>query len=306
MSTSASISYQQLDALVTPILMTLENGLYNQRTEYSSVIAEKQGEKKQFQTVGKLYGMGNAVGRAAGDNITYDQSGLEYMVNFYYQIYSLAFAIPEEAIDDGQGYNLLTQFTDHLGQAMTETREWNGVNMFNYAFNPGYTQTGGDGQSLISASHPTISDGNQSNLLNVSSIISQSSIEQMLIQIRRGRDPRGKYINLKPKNLIVAPAQMYNAQVIMKSILRSDTATNAINPIEGSLGIHVLSRLTSDYAWFIQTEGAQGGGLTMYWRDKVKRAKESDFNTNSLRVKVNERYGMGWVDWRCIFGSPGV
>ena len=81
MSTSASISYQQLDALVTLILMTLENGLYNQRTEYSSVIAEKQGEKKQFQTVGKLYGMGNAVGRAAGDNITYDQSGLEYMVN---------------------------------------------------------------------------------------------------------------------------------------------------------------------------------------------------------------------------------
>lgn len=306
MSTSASISYQQLDALVTPILMTLEDGLYDQRTEYSTVLEEKQGEKRMFETVGKLYGMGNAVGRAAGDNITYDQAGLEYMVNFYFQIYSLAFAIPEEAIDDGQGYNLLTQFIDHLGQAMTETREWNAVNMFNYAFNPGYTQTGGDGKSLIAYDHPTISDGVQSNRLSIDATLSQSALEQMLIQIRRARDPRGKFINLQPTTLVVPPAQMFNAEVIMKSLLRSDTATNAMNPVANKLQVQVLSRLTSDYAWFIQNKGAQGGGLTIYWREKIKRAKESDFNTNSLRVKVNERYGMGWIDFRCIYGTPGV
>ncbi len=308
MSASASMSYQALQALVTPLMMKEYKSLYKDRIgEYKEVFSEENGMERQFHTAAKLYGMGNAVVRAPGDNLTYDQGGLEYMVNFYYQTYSLAFAIPREAIDDGAGYDLLNTFTKHLVWSNEESLEINAANVYNYGFNTGYTQAGGDGQPLFSVNHPTISDGTQSNTVATPSVLSQTSLEAMITQIRSAKDSRGKFIQLKPTKLVVPPQLMMTADVLLKSILRSDNANNNTNPIRGMLNEYVvLSRLTSPAAWFINTEGAMGQGLKVFWRERLNRAQEGDFDTNSLRVKADMRYALGWVDFRSAYGNPGV
>lgn len=308
MSASASMSYQALQALVTPLMMREHNSLYKNRIgEYKEVFSEEDGMERQFHTAAKLYGMGNAVVRAPGDNLTYDQGGLEYMVNFYYQTYSLAFAIPREAIDDGSGYNLLQDFTRHLVWSNEETLEWNVANVYNFGFNNMYQQAGGDGQPLFSNNHPSNGAGLQSNTVVTPSVLSQTSLEAMITQIRSAKDSRGKFIQLKPQKLIVPPQLMMTADVLLKSILRSDNANNGTNPLRGMLSEYVvLSRLSSPTAWFINTEGAMGQGLKIFWRDRLRKAEEGDFDTNSLRVKAEMRYATGWIDYRASFGNPGT
>ena len=187
---------------------------------------------------------------------------------------------------------------------MDETLETVTANHLNRAFTSGYN--GGDGVQLVTNAHPVIA-GNQSNLLT-SAALSQTSLEQALIQIRQAQDPRGKKIRLVPKKLIVAPSNMLQAEVLLKSVLRAGTNNNDLNPIKSSSSLmdsaSVLSRLTSPNAWFVQTDAQNG--LKVLWRRKVEKGMEGDFETDSVRYKATMRFGSGWTDWRSLYGNGGV
>ena len=150
-------------------------------------------------------------------------------------------------------------------------------------------------------------DPSASNLLATSAALSQTSLEQMMIQIRQAEDPRKKKIRLTPKKLIVAPGNMLQAEVLLKSVLRAGTNNNDLNPIK-SMGmlsdVAVLSRLTSATAWFVQTDAENG--LQVKWRRKIEKSMEGDFETDSVRYKSTMRLGSGWTDWRSVFGTPGT
>jgi hypothetical protein len=130
----------------------------------------------------------------------------------------------------------------------------------------------------------------------------------MLIQIRGAQDNTNKKIALKPTQLIVAPGNMFQAEVILKSVLRSGNANNDLNPIKstGSLadGAVVMSRLSSSTAWWIQTNAPEG--LKLMMRRKLEKTMEGDFETDSMRFKATERYDVGWTDWRAVWGTPGI
>ena len=117
----------------------------------------------------------------------------------------------------------------------------------------------------------------------------------------------GKKIRLTPKQLIVAPGNMLQAEVLLKSVLRAGTNNNDLNPIK-SMGmlsdVAVLSRLTSPSAWFVQTDAQDG--LKVLWRRKVEKSMEGDFDTDSVRYKSTMRMGSGWTDWRGVYGTSGV
>jgi hypothetical protein len=191
----------------------------------------------------------------------------------------------------------------HLAQAMDETLETVTCNHLNRAFTSGYN--GGDGVSLISASHPVVG-GVQSNVLTAAAL-SQTSLEQALIQVRQAQDSRGKRIRLTPKKLVIHPSNMLNAEVLLKSVLRTGTTNNDINPVKTTTSLSdavVMSRLTSPTAWFMQTDARDG--LKVLWRRKLQKAMEGDFETDSTRFKSTFRFGSGWTDWRAMFGNAGA
>src|SRR5690606_2765770 len=97
------------------------------------------------------------------------------------RVYGLAFALTKVLVEDGDHIRIGTIFSEHLAQSMIETEETLCANVLNRAFNPSYP--GGDGVSLCNASHP-IANGTFSNLLPTPAALSQTSVEQMLIQIR--------------------------------------------------------------------------------------------------------------------------
>lgn len=293
-------------SIVEPILNEAFDGVYDQRAdEWSQVFTEQQGIPRNYHEEPVLYGFGAAPELPDGSPVTYQQGGVLFLQRYVYKVYGLAFALTKVLVEDGDHIRIGQVYAKHLAQSLVETKETLAANVLNRAFNDTYA--GGDGVALNSASHPIV-NGTFSNLLSTAAALSQTSLEQMLIQIRQAVDNNGKKIRLQPLKIVVAPGNVFQAEVLLKSVLRAGTADNDINPIKsiGLLpeGAVVLSRLTSPTAWWVQTDAPEG--LKLMMRRGLEKTMEGDFETDSMRYKATERYDLGWTDPRAAFGTPGV
>jgi hypothetical protein len=293
-------------SIVEPILNEAFDGVYDQRSdEWSTVFREQSGIPRNYHEEPVLYGFGAAPQLPDGTPVTYQQGGVLFLQRYVYQVYGLAFALTKVLVEDGDHIRIGQVYAKHLAQSLVETKELLCANVLNRAFNSSYT--GGDGVSLISTAHPIV-NGTTSNQLTTAANLSQTSLEQMLIQIRQAVDNNGKKIRLQPVKLVVAPGNVFQAEVLLKSVLRAGTANNDINPIKsiGLLpeGASVISRLTSATNWWVQTDAPEG--LKLLMRRALEKTMEGDFETDSMRYKATERYIPGWTDWRSVYGTPGV
>ena len=186
---------------------------------------------------------------------------------------------------------------------MATTKEIVHANILNRAFSGSYV--GGDGVSLVSASHPTV-NGTQSNLLTAADL-SETALEDAITAIATAKNSAGLPIALRTMRLIVGPGQIFNATRILESELRVGSANNDVNAIK-TLGLVpeiVINHYLDDAdAWFLQTNVPDG--LISYQRRALDIEKDEDFDTENRKHKATERYSAGWGDWRGIFGNQGV
>ena len=293
-------------SIVEPILNEEFDGLYNQRAdEWKQVFSERQGIPRNYHEEPVLYGFGAAPELPDGMPVTYQSGGVLFNARYVYKVYGLAFALTKVLVEDGDHISIGQTYAKHLAQSLIETKETLCANILNRAFNSAYT--GGDGVSLVNSAHP-IASGTFSNVLTTAANLSQTSLEQMLIQIRNAIDNTGKRIRLTPTKLVLSPSNVFQGEVLLKSVLRAGTGNNDINPIN-SMGMidggqANLSRLTSTTAWWVQTDAKVG--LQMMMRRKLEKSMEGDFETDSMRYKATERYIPGWTDPRTIYGTPGL
>jgi hypothetical protein len=293
-------------SIVEPILNECFDGVYDQRVdEWSRVFREEDGIPRNYHEEPVLYGFGAAPQLPDGTPVSYQQGGVLFLQRYVYNVYGLAFALTKVLVEDGDHIRIGQTYARHLAQSLIETKELLCANILNTAFNSAYV--GGDGVSLINTAHP-IAAGTFSNQLSTAAVLSQTSLEQMLIQIRNAVDNNGKKIRLVPRQLVVAPGNIFTAEVLLKSVLRAGTGNNDVNPIKsiGLLdeGAAVLSRLTSATAWWVQTDAPEGMKLMM--RRRLEKTMEGDFETDSMRYKATERYIPGFTDPRALYGTPGV
>lgn len=293
-------------SVVEPILNEVFDGVYDQRAdEWAEIFDEFNGTPRNYHEEPVLYGMGAAPELPDGQAVTYQSGGVLFIQRYLYKVYGLAYALTKVLVEDGDHIRLGTIFSKHLAQSLVETKETLCANILNRAFNSSYV--GGDGVELCNAAHP-ISGGSFSNVLSTSAALSQTSLEQMLIQIRNAVDNNGKRVRLTPKQIVTGPSNVFQAEVLLKSALRTGTTNNDINPVKSmgllSKGQANLSRITSTTMWGIQTDAQEGLKLAM--RRKLEKSMEGDFETDSMRYKATERYAVGWTDPRAFFGTPGT
>jgi len=293
-------------SIVEPILNEAFDGVYDQRAdEWKQVFREERGIPRNYHEEPVLFGFGAAPELPDGTAVTYQSGGVLFIKRYQYKVYGLAFALTKVLVEDGDHIRIGQTYAKHLGQSMIETKETLAANVLNRAFNGAYA--GGDGQPLVSTSHPII-NGTFSNQLATAAALSQTSLEQILIQIRNAVDNNGKRIRLNPTKLVVSPSNVFQSEVLLKSVLRTGTGNNDINPVKSmgllSGGQANLSRLTSTTAWWVQTDAKVG--LQLMMRRKLEKSMEGDFETDSMRYKATERYIPGWTDWRTVYGTPGV
>ena len=293
-------------SIVEPILNETFDGVYDQRAdEWKMVFREQKGIARNYHEEPVLYGFGAAPELPDGMPVTYQSGGVLFIQRYLYKVYGLAFALTKVLVEDGDHIRIGQTYAKHLAQSLIETKETLSANILNRAFTSGYV--GGDGKTLIATDHPIV-NGQFSNQLSTAAALSQTSLEQMLIQIRNAVDNNGKRIRLTPKKIVTGPSNVFQAEVLLKSALRTGSADNDINPVKSmgllSEGQANLSRITSSTAWWIQTDAPEG--LKLMMRRAMEKSMEGDFETDSMRYKATERYDLGWTDPRALFGTPGV
>ena len=293
-------------SIVEPILNEAFDGVYDQRAdEWKQVFREERGIPRNYHEEPVLFGFGAAPELPDGTAVTYQSGGVLFIKRYQYKVYGLAFALTKVLVEDGDHIRIGQTYAKHLAQSLVETKETLSANVLNRAFNGAYA--GGDGKSLVATDHPIIS-GTFSNQLATAAALSQTSLEQILIQVRNAVDNNGKRIRLNPEKLVVSPSNVFQAEVLLKSVLRAGTGNNDINPVKSmgllSGGQANLSRLTSTTAWWVQTDAPEG--LKLMMRRGLKRSMEGDFETDSMRFKATERYIPGWTDPRAVYGTPGL
>jgi hypothetical protein len=277
---------------------------YNEHEKQYPAIFDIESSNKNFEQVVEITGFGLAPAKAEGSATSYDSHTQGVTTTFTNVAYSLGYIVTREELADCKYAEVSRSRATSLAFSMNQTRENVGANVLNRFTNTAYV--GGDGSALGVTDHGSLS-GNQSNILSTAADLSESSLEDLTIQIMDAVNAKGLNIAIRPKRLIVPNELVYDAQRILKSSLRVDTANNDLNAIK-SLGVipevAINTYLTDADAWFIKTNCPKG--LLWFDREAVQFTKDQDFDTDNAKAKAYMRFVPGWGDWRGVFGSTGA
>jgi hypothetical protein len=278
---------------------------YMRYPELWKQVFEVNTSQKAFEEEVLSVGFALAPVKSEGSGVNYDSAADSYIARYNHETIALAFAITEEAEEDGLYGSLGARYAQALARSLQETKNVKGFNILNNAFSSSYL--GGDGVSLLNTAHPLYGGGTQSNKLATPADLAEASLEDAINQIALFTDDRGLFINAKVQSVIVPTASQFIINRLLKSTYRPGTGDNDINSINemGAIpqGAIVAPYITDTDSWYLKTDVQDG--LKHFVRKKVARGIEGDFETGNVRYKARERYVFGWSDWRGLFGSEG-
>jgi hypothetical protein len=300
----ASISKELLPGLNA--VFGMEYGEVNNEHE---PLFEIENSDRAFEEEVLFTGFGTAPTKGEGASVSYDDAQESYSARYTAETIALAFAVTEEAMEDNLYDTFAKLRAKGLARAMANTKQVKAANIYNN----GFSDTIGDGAAFFSASHPTISDGLQSNLLGAADL-SEATLETALTTAQKTKDDRGILIGASVVSLHIPVDYWAVADKILSSPGNTGTSaasanpnTNAINAIRNMgmvpEGYYINRRFTDTDAWFVKTDVPNG--TKMFVRSPLQTKMEPDFDTGNLRFKARERYSFGVSDWRGWYGSAG-
>ena len=300
-----AISRAQLVKELEPGLNALFGLEYKNYENQHTQIYATESSDRAFEEEVMESGFGEAPVKTEGSGVSYDQAQEVYTARYTHETIALAFSLTEEAVEDNLYDRLSARYTKALARSMAQTKQIKAAAVLNGAFT---TSIGGDGVVLCATNHPTLSGPNLSNTLATPADLSETSLEQSLIDIQAFTDERGLKIAVQGLKLIIPKELQFTADRILKSTLRVGTADNDVNAILNMgmvpQGYVVNNFLTDPDAYFIKTDAPNG--MKMFERVTMKTGFEGDFDTGNVRYKARERYSFGFSDPRGLFGSPGA
>ena len=233
----------------------------------------------------------------------YDEEEQGYTTRYTNVVYALGFIVTREIFDDDQ-YDVVGQRrAKSLAFSMRQTKEINGANVYNRAFNASYT--GGDGVSLLNSAHPNIAGGTWSNVPTTAADLSEAALEQACIDMSKWTNDRGLKVAIMPECLIIPYDLVFEAERILHSPARVGTDANDVNAMlamgkfpKGTKANHYL---TDTNNWFLRTNSPDG--MKLFQRDPMEFGIDNDFDTENAKFKARERYVFGWTDPRALWGS---
>ena len=283
---------------------------YGEVDNEHDVLFDVENSDRAFEEEVLFTGFGSAPTKGEGAAVSYDDAQESYTARYTAETVALAFAITEEAMEDNLYDTFAKLRARGLARAMANTKQVKAANLFNN----GFSDTIGDGAAFFSAAHPTISDGNQSNLMAAADL-SEATLETALTNVQKIKDDRGILIGASAVSLHIPVDSWAIADRILSSPGNTQTSAAAANPNTNAInatrhlgmlpdGYHINRRFSDTTSWFIKTDVPNG--TKMFVRSPLQTKMEPDFDTGNLRFKARERYSFGVSDWRGFFGSAGT
>jgi len=292
--------------LLWPGVYTTWGQIYDSHAKEYTDLYEVRTSDKAYEQGVQVTPFGLAPVKAQGASVTYDGE-VQGVVNTYTHVaYALGFIVTFEEMRDNLYKEVATRRAEGNAFSMQQTIENVAAFPYNNAFSTTYFTTG-DGAALCSASHVNATGGTYSNTLTPAADLSESSLEDLTIQIMGATNDTGLLINIMPRSLHISRNEWYNANRILESVLQSNTANNNINVLKATNafpeGIKMNHYFTSAHPWFIRTNAPNG--MTFFWRDEPMFDQDNDFPTKNALAASYMRFSVGCTDPRGIYGSNG-
>ena len=201
-------------------------------------------------------------------------------------------------------YGTMEKLAIELARSADATEETLLSNHLNRAFTSTYA--GPDGLELCSDAHLREDGSTYANELSTAADLSQTSLEQALIDFSDFRDGGGKRLQIVPRMLIGPKELRFKTHRLLASEKDSETDTNAVNPLN-DLGLQpiIWNYLTDTDAWFLAGDKSEHG-LLLYTREEFWTDYETDFDTKDVKCSGMFAQSSGWSDPKGFFGSPGT
>lgn len=277
---------------------------YEEKPMVWEQLFEVNSSNKAFERVAEIKGFSLPKIKPQGDSVAYDDEFQGDIKDYTHTVYALGYICTEEELEDDLYEQVSMARAGRLAFSMRQGKEVVHANIYNRAFDSDFT--GANGVELLSTAQVT-DNGTQSNHIATAADMSEAALEDLAIQVRKATNSRGLTVAIQPDCLIVPLDLEFEAHRILDSILQNDSANNATNVLRSTNvfpgGIIPNVYLTDNDAFFIKTDAPEG--LTHFVRRAPRFVRDNDFNTGNALAKADERYSVGWTDWRGLFGSPG-
>lgn len=271
---------------------------------YNKIFPTFTSRKAFEENVGRTtFGLASAI--QEGSAITFDSQRQGFTNRYRHVEYGLGFIISKILMEDDLYDQASEDRATGLAWSMRETKEIVAHNILNRAFNSNYT--GADGIEMVSAVHKNVTGGTYANELATAADLSEASLEQACIDLRKYTNDRGLRINARPEKLVIPVELMFEAQRILGGKERpgtTDRDINVLNRMGKFKDIVESPYLTDADAWFILTNVKHG--LKHFERRADEFSQDNDFDTGNAKFKATARYSFGWTDPKGIYGSPGA
>lgn len=294
----------------TQFLLLLEPGLRKiwheswppRPLQFSEILNVGQFTKAK-ETDAKMAGFGPLVQQDEGETLTYLDPIQPVTREYNYDVKSGAYRITER-MRDNELYGQAEQFERDLMSAVQDDQETAGISLLNGGFAT-TNNTGFDGLELFSTVHTRMDGGsNQANEPSADSALSLAALHDGVIAFRKWVNDRGRPFISTPRSLIVPPDLMLVARELLGSSGKPGGNLNDINAIQDfGLQMKVVDYLTSTTAWFMLGDTHD---LNFLWKFNARSGMETDFETEDIKRKVRQGYGVGFGEWRGTYGSVGT
>ena len=265
---------------------------------------------KAFEKFQGITGYGLAGVKDQGAGIPYRDKYQGFPREIINVSYAIGSTITYEMMRYDQ-YNLFKKIPTQLAKSVRQTEETVVGNLLNNGFSTAAAAVRtltADGLSLLNASHVLVANGATfRNTPSTAADLSQSALEQAGIDIGNFVDDQNLPVMAVEKKLVVSVPQKYLARKILGTEYEVGTGNNTINPVSSSeqpMELIVSPWLTDTDAWFIRTD--QPDGLVFTEVDPVMIDRDNDFDTKNLKFGAMRLFGVGAVDPRQWYGSPGA
>jgi S-adenosylmethionine/arginine decarboxylase-like enzyme len=185
---SGVITSSSFAKLIWPGLNAIWGKEYNDYPVEWEKLFEKNTSDRAYEEDVGLSSFGLASVKTEGAPIVYDTERQGFTTRYNHVVYALGFIITREIYEDDLYGKVGAQKAKALARSLRQTKEIVGANVYNRAFDSNYV--GGDGVSLLNASHPNVAGGTFSNTIATAADLSEAALEQAVIDIAGSRGAR--------------------------------------------------------------------------------------------------------------------
>ena len=302
------ITRAQAVALLEPKLSNIWNEAYPQRpVEYTAFVNIRE-TKKATLTDYKMSDFGPLRLKGEGENVIYTDPLFGSEKAYTPVRFAEGYKITQEMIDhelDGQ----VEKFERALIKSAIDLQEVTAALLLNNGFSTtdadGFSAAGFDSLALFSTAHTRLDGG--ATLRNRPSTdvdLGVTGLQNALIDWHtQNLDERGRPQLIRPKLLIVHPNDIFTARELLQSEFKPGTANNEINALrEDGLSFMVSHYQTDTDQWTLIGDQHD---LNFIWDVRPRGGMEEDFDSEVIKRKVVEGFGVGHGEWRGTWSTSG-